>query len=125
MAVIIRKSGQEILRIENIERIEYKMLTNAIEIPVPGESNPMIMQLGGVSRRIDVEWKEITSNIPSSISRIANDLMSGELLPVYDVCIEEWSITKNCVIFDLVIVQEAGQTNMFRCRISLAIGDVL
>ena len=125
MAVIIRKSGQEILRIENVERIEYKMLTNAIEIPVPGEPNPMIMQLGGVSRRIDVEWKEVTSNIPSSISRIANDLMTGELLPIYDVHIEEWGITKNCVIFDLAIVQEAGQTNMFRCRISLAIGDVL
>ena len=122
MAVIIRKDGQEVLRIENPIRVRYVLKTEAIEIPMPDWSDPLIFQIGGVSRRLSIEWREISSDLPRSISKLAEELMSGEMFPVYEITIEEWGITKNCVLFDLDISQEGGEANTFVCRLTVAMG---
>lgn len=120
MAVKILSSGTEILRIDKVQRIRYSLRMEGIEIPIPGESDPLLMQLGGVSRRLTIEWIEM-GEFAQSVSKLANELMSGEMFKVYTIVIEEWNLTKDCVIFDVDIQQEAGESVM-RCSLTVAIG---
>lgn len=123
MAAILIKDGSEVLRIENPMRVRFMLKTDAVEIPVPGQSDPWIFQIGGVSKRLNIEWKEVASDLPSSVANLANNVLQGDILPRYVLTIEEWNLTKNCVVFDLEISQEGGEATTYSCRMSVAIGE--
>lgn len=125
MAVILRKEGTVILQITIPQRVRVMLKTDAVEIPIPGQREPWLMQIGGVSKHIVIEWREVAGNLHSNISKLMNDILSGEMLVKYTVTIEEWGITKDCVVFDLEFGQQESETNTLTCRMTLAMGEII
>lgn len=116
--------GTTTVTIDTVQSIRYALRTEAIEVPIPGLKDPMIMSIGGVSRHITIEWVE-TENISSELKKLADQVMSGEIFKFWNVNIEEWGVQKTGVIMSIEMSQRAGEPTVLVCRVDIVLGEPL
>ena len=126
MAIRLKdEKGNEVLRITTATRLVYRISTNTLELPIPDQEEPYIMALGGTRRRISITWREVLENkdqLPSSIEKLAKQLMSGRMLVVYTLVIDEWGLEEQCIVDNLSITQVAGEVTTYECSMELLVG---
>lgn len=127
MAIKLYKSGDStpILVMDTVQTITFNVKGNVMDIPIPDEPNAMIMNMGGVSRSIKLNWTLVSQDVVGDIAKLAFNILDGTMFNDFKIEIEQWGLKKDCVIASISITQRAGEVSKFDVSIDILIGDTL
>jgi hypothetical protein len=127
MAVKLYRSGESepVLVMDTVQNIVFDIQGNVMDIPIPDEQNAFIMNLGGVSRKIRLDWTLVSKDVAGVVARLGFQILDGRMFNSFVIEIEEWSLKEDCVIQSITIRQKAGEPGKFDVSIAIIIGEVI
>jgi hypothetical protein len=124
-SVKIYREEELLLDMQTVQNISFDIEGNVMDIPIPDMEEAMIMNLGGVSRNIKINWDTISNDLAADIGKLAFDIMDGTMFNSFIINIEDWGLSKDCVISNISINQRAGEPKKYSVSISIILGEVI
>ena len=125
MATKLYRGSELLLNMETVDSVSFDIKGNMFSVPIPDENDAMIMNLGGVSRKIKLIWRLVSNDVVSDVAKIGFGILDGTMFNSFRLVIEEWGLEKDCVISGISISQKAGEPNHFTVNMDIIIGEVI